>query len=101
MKKRKNIKEFSSSELIAMARKSIENGELGENTFKEVNDVDFTFIQLCNSLHKRRCCGIRIMTYDEYFDVKNGMKKAGLNILFLEIQKRYEGTLLYEREKNI
>ena len=90
MKKRRKVKEFTSSELIAMARKSIPNGELGKSTFMEVNNVDFTFMQLCDSLHRRKFDGKAIMTDEEYYEVKNGMKKASLNTLFSEIQTRYE-----------
>ena len=94
---RKEISKYSSSELIAMARKSIANGELGNDTFKEVNNVDFTFMQLCSSLARRRYGRKEIMTYEEYGYVKDGMVKAELNSLFLGIQQRYEKYLLDER----
>lgn len=97
--RRKRLSQFSSSELIAIARKAIANGKLGSVTFKETYDVDFSFLQLCNSLYKRRICGRRIMSYEEYNEVKNGMKKSGLNGLFLEIQERYEDYLFDAVEK--
>ncbi len=94
MKKgRKKVSEYSSSELIHMARQAVSNYAIEKQKFKTFFNVDFTFLELCKSLNKRKIQGVKIMYDEEYEDVKKGVKDNELRRMLIEIQLRYEESL--------
>ena len=99
MKERRELSQFSSSELIAMAKKSAQNGELGMATFKEVNNVDFSFMQLCSRLNKRKIMGRRVLNNFEYSKLKEGCIKAEIVNIFIDVMIRYENGLFEQRDE--
>ena len=98
-KERKKLREYSSSELIRMALQAAKNGELGKNTFKEVNNVDFTFMQLCSRLNKRRIMGRKILNNYEYASIKDGLIKNEIICIFIDVLNRYEKLLFDQRDE--
>ena len=100
MKKRTKVSEFSTSELIHMAKQAISCDATEERKFKSLMRVDFTLIHLCNSLRKRKILGRRIMLKKEIDQVKTCKCKKYLQDMFCEIQERYEELLMEERENS-
>ena len=92
-KERKKVSEYSSSELIHMARQAVSNYAIEKQKFKAFFNVDFTFLELCKSLNKRKIQGVKIMYDEEYEDVKKGAKDNELRRILIEIQLRYEESL--------
>ena len=98
-KVRKKVREYSSSELIEMALISAKNGNLGKSTFREVNNVDFTFMQLCSRLNKRRIMGTKVLNNSEYSLLKEGCFKSEIISIFIDVKLRYEKKLFEQREE--
>ena len=99
MKKvRKKISDYSSSELLQMARQAINSDATESERFKIVFGVNFSFAQLCNSLHKRKFAGRHIMTKSEFENAKRCKCSKYLSEMFIEIKDRYEDSLMTEHE---
>lgn len=98
-KERKQLREYSSGELIQMALQAAKNGELGRTTFKEVNNVDFTFMQLCSRLNKRKIMGRRVLNNFEYSNIKEGCIKNEIIHIFNDVQLRFERLLFEQRDE--
>lgn len=90
---RSKISEFGSNELIQMARQAIICNATDEKNFKRIYGVKFNFADVCNSLHKRKFLGRRIMAKDEVEKAKTCDDKKELAEMFLEIKERYEDWL--------
>ena len=93
-----SISQYSTSELIAMGLNSARNGELGEDTFKKVNSVDFNFRSLCISLNKRKIKGHKIMSNYKFLKISDGLVKNEIVQIFEEMKKNYEDKLMQIHE---
>lgn len=96
-KTRKKVSEYSSSELIRMARQAISAGVTEDEQFKKVFLVDFSFNQLCLSLYRRRFAGKRIISSAEYKGMKS-LSKDQLAETFFSIMTRYEEAVMIAHE---
>ncbi|MBP3255123.1 MAG: hypothetical protein J6M60_01330 [Clostridia bacterium] len=94
IQKRTKVSEFSTSELIQMARQAIKSNTTDEINFKRIFGVKFNFSHVCNSLHKRKFLGRRIMTSEEVKKAKECKCNKYLSEMFIEIKERYEDWLL-------
>ena len=93
IQKRSKISEFSASELIQMARQAIICKATDEVNFKRIFGVKFNFAHVCNSLHKRKILGRRIMSKEEVEKAKTCENKKELEEMFFLIKERYEDWL--------
>ena len=94
---RRKVSEYSSSELIRMARQAIGAGTMEKEKFKGVFGVDFGFEQLCLSLYRRRYDGKRVITSTEYKEMKS-LSKDQLAETFFSIMTRYEDAVMRKHE---
>ena len=91
---KKRISQYSTIELIDLARNAISDDVLEKKDFKAYFDVNFTFLQLCKSLSKRKILNKQILYDDEYKSIKRGMSRGELSRLFTEIKIRYDLLIL-------
>ena len=96
METRKKVSEYSTSELIRMARQAI-SADATKDEFKKVFLVDFDFNQLCLSLYRRRYDGKRIISSVEYKEMKS-LSRDQLAETFFSIMTRYEDALMKVHE---
>ena len=99
MDDRKRVTDFSSGALIKMGREAATNGNMGLDTFKEVNNVSFSFLELCLSLYKRKMNKRRILCSDEFTRIKAGAKKSEIVEIFDEVDKRFEELVFQQRDE--
>lgn len=95
---RKKISDYSSSELLQMARQAINTNSTEAELFKTVFGVNFSFVQLCDSLHRRKFAGRHIMTKSEFENAKKCKCSKYLSEMFIEIKDRYEDSLMAEHD---
>ena len=91
---KKRISQYSTIELIELARNAISDDVLEKKDFKVYFDVSFTFLQVCKSLNRRKILNNQILNDDEYKLIQKGMSKGELSRLFTEIKIRYDLLIL-------
>ena len=91
---KKKISQYSTIELIELARNAIADDVLEKKDFKTYYDVNFTFLQVCKSLTKRKILNKQILNDDEYKLIRRGMTKGELSRLFTELKIRYDLIML-------
>ena len=97
----KTLKKISPYDLLEMALKGAEKGIITSQQFKEFFDVDFTFLQLCQSLTKNKIWNKIVLTKEEYGIIKDNLyDKERIIKLLKEVKQRNTVTIAdFEQKK--
>ena len=97
----KTLKRFTPYDLLEIALKSAENNIINSQQFKEFFDVDFTFLQLCQSLTKKKIWNKIVLTKEEYGIIKDNLyDKERIIKLLKEVKQRNTITIANFEQKN-
>ena len=88
-----NLRQYSSFDLLVMAITAVEKDLTAPKDFKTFFGVDFTFLQLCSLLTRRKIWNKPVFTSEEYEIITSEPDKETLVYLLDKVKSRNKVTI--------
>lgn len=88
-----HLRQYSSFDLLEMAIIAVQKDLTASKDFKDYFKVDFTFLQLCNLLTKRKIWNKPVFTEDDYEIITSAPDKEILINLLKKVKSRNNLTI--------
>ena len=93
MKNLQNLRQYSSFDLLEMAINAVNLDLTDSNAFREYFNVNFTFLQLCSILTKRKIWNKQVLSNEDYEIITSNPDKETLTALLDKARERNNITL--------